>query len=271
MGDRPIGDDDLQAYVDDRLTPDLRESVEAYLRANPDVAARVQSDRALRDDLRERLAFKAQEPIPARLRVASIIGERRETTHRRLRAVAAALTWLVIGGGAGWTAHAWLSAPQSVSVSAHTAAVDAMVAHRLFAPEVVHPVEVPASQEAHLVQWLSKRLGYAVKAPDLGPQGLRLLGGRLLPDAGSPAAQFMYEDENGRRYTLYCVRETGRSETAFRFAAAGDAAAFYWIDGQMGYALVGPNDRERLLGLARAVYEALEGAPQPSNSGPRAL
>jgi len=31
MGDRPIGEDDLQAYVDDRLTPDLRESVEAFL------------------------------------------------------------------------------------------------------------------------------------------------------------------------------------------------------------------------------------------------
>ena len=87
MGDRPIGEDDLQAYVDDRLTPDLRESVEAYLRANPDAAARIQSDRALRDRLRERLAFKAQEPIPARLRVASVMGERRQTLDRRLRAV----------------------------------------------------------------------------------------------------------------------------------------------------------------------------------------
>jgi len=87
MGDRPIGEDDLQAYVDDRLTPDLRESVEAFLEANPDAAARVQSDRALRDDLRERLAFKAQEPIPARLRVARVRGQRRQTLDRRLRAV----------------------------------------------------------------------------------------------------------------------------------------------------------------------------------------
>ena len=114
MGDRPIGEDDLQAYVDDRLTPDLRESVEAFLEANPDAAARIQSDRALRDRLRERLAFKAQEPIPARLRVASVMGERRQKMHRRLRAVAAAMAWLVIGGGAGWMAHAWLPAPQSV-------------------------------------------------------------------------------------------------------------------------------------------------------------
>ena len=135
-----------------------------------------------------------------------------------------------------------------------------------------HPVEVGASDEAHLVQWLSKRLGYAIKAPDLSPQGLRLLGGRLLPGADGPAAQLMYEAPDGRRYTLYCARASGRSETAFRFAEAGDTAAFYWIDAQAGYALVGPRDRERLLKLARAIYEALEeGTPQPSNSEPRAL
>ena len=33
--------------------------------------------------------------------------------------------------------------------------------------EVAHPVEVGAAQEAHLLQWLSKRLGRKLAAPDL--------------------------------------------------------------------------------------------------------
>ena len=258
MGDRPIGEDDLQAYVDDRLTPDLRESVEAFLEANPDAAARIQSDRALRDDLRERLAFKAQEPIPARLRVASIIGERRQTLQRRLRAVAAALTWLVIGGGAGWTANAWLSAPQSVSGPAHTAAVDAMVAHRLFVPEVVHPVEVPASQEAHLVQWLSRRLGVPLSAPDLSAQGFQLMGGRLLPAGGRPAAQFMYDDNRGTRLTVYVRPGRADERTAFRFEEQGEIAAFSWMDRGLSYVVTAKADRARLLGVAEAVYQQLD-------------
>jgi anti-sigma factor RsiW len=258
MGDRPIGEDDLQAYVDDRLTPDLRASVEAYLRANPDAAARIQSDRALRDDLRERLAFKAQEPIPARLRVASVMGERRQTMHRRLRAVAAAVTWLVIGGGAGWTANACLSAPQSVPMPAHTAAVDAMVAYRTFVPEVVHPVEVPASQEAHLVQWLSRRLGVPVSAPDLSAQGFQLMGGRLLPAGGQPAALFMYDDNRGTRLTVYVRPEGAGERTAFRFERQDEVAAFSWMDRGLSYVVTAKADRARLLAVAEAVYRQLD-------------
>jgi len=258
MGDRPIGEDDLQAYVDDRLTPDLRASVEAYLEANPDAAARVQSDRALRDDLRERLAFKTQEPIPARLRVASIIGERRQTMYRRLRAVAAAIAWFIIGGSAGWTANAWLSEPRSVSAPAHAAAVDAMVAHRTFVPEVVHPVEVPASQEAHLVQWLSRRLGAPVSAPDLSAQGYQLMGGRLLPAGGRPAGLFMYDDNRGTRLTVYVRPESARDRTAFRFEKQGEIAAFSWMDRDRSYVVTAKADRARLLGVAEAVYRQLD-------------
>ena len=40
-------------------------------------------------------------------------------------------------------------------------------AHAVYVPEVRHPVEVGADQEAHLVQWLSKRLAVPVRAPAL--------------------------------------------------------------------------------------------------------
>jgi anti-sigma factor RsiW len=66
----------------------------------------------------------------------------------------------------------------------------------------------------------------------------------------------MYEDEAGRRLTLYLrVMPDGR-DTAFRFVHERDVSAFYWVDGPFGYALTGPLPRERLLPIATIVYEA---------------
>ena len=42
-----------------------------------------------------------------------------------------------------------------------------------------------------------------VKAPNLTTDGLKLLGGRLVPSSsGKPAALLMYEGDNGDRFTL---------------------------------------------------------------------
>jgi anti-sigma factor RsiW len=84
------------------------------------------------------------------------------------------------------------------------------------------------------------------------------MGGRLLPDLGLPAAQFMYEDAGGRRLTLYIRKETGMSNTAFRFYEKDGLATFYWIDRPLAYALAGRIAREELTAIADAVYTQLE-------------
>ena len=131
-------------------------------------------------------------------------------------------------------------------------------AHVVYSPEVRHPVEVGAAEEAHLVQWLTKRLGANVRAPTLSALGWKLVGGRLLPDRGLPAAQFMYEDGTGRRLTLYMRKETGLNNTAFQFAERDGFAAFYWVDRPLAYAIAGRLAREELMALANAIYGQLE-------------
>ena len=128
-----------------------------------------------------------------------------------------------------------------------------MGAHAVFTPEVRHPVEVAADQEAHLVKWLSKRLGATLEA------GYALIGGRLLPATEGPAALFMYESERGERMTLY-VQSPGEDmpETAFRYEHEGGVGVFYWIDRPLSYAISGEMERARLLDLAEAVYEQPE-------------
>jgi anti-sigma factor RsiW len=123
---------------------------------------------------------------------------------------------------------------------------------------VRHPVEVGADQQAHLVAWLSKRLGASLKVPHLGGIGYTLVGGRLLPGDRGPAAQFMYQDAKGQRLTLYVRANRDDShETAFRFAQENSVGVFYWIDRKLGYALSGEVDKAELLRVATAVYRQL--------------
>jgi anti-sigma factor RsiW len=133
----------------------------------------------------------------------------------------------------------------------------AAIAHAVYVPEIRHPVEVTSKEEAHLVGWLSKRLGAPVRAPRLGALGYELLGGRLLPESGRPSAQFMYQDANGRRLTLYVSTDARNRDTAFRYAREGELHVFYWIDQKLGYALSGDLEKNEMLRVARAVYEQL--------------
>jgi anti-sigma factor RsiW len=251
----PIGEDDLQAAVDGRVEASRSDIVEAYLRQNPDAAARVAALQAARTELRARLAAKAAEPIPARLRVASLAATRRRRPTAMLLRVAAVLALLLIGGAAGWTLRDLVGRGPEVAGMTR----DAIAAHRVFVVERRHPVEVAANEEAHLVQWLSNRLGQKLTAPDLAAQGWRLMGGRLLASNVGPAAQLMYENGAGQRTTVYLRPGDGKGGAEFRYAEADGVGAFWWVDGGLGYAVSGPADRQLLFGLAEAIHAQVAG------------
>lgn len=253
----PIGEDDLQAFIDDRLDDKRRAAVEAHLAARADLAERIAAERRHRTLLRGQLEAKFAEPIPARLRIANLRAARRGRWIGSTRAAAAALAIFVTGAVAGWVANGLTPTPVP-SVATAGVTQSAVAAFRTFVVEVAHPVEVGVQQEAHLLQWLSKRLGRKLAAPDLQPFGYKLMGGRLLPGGSGAAAQLMYDDASGRRLTIY-VRATDGTETAFRFQQEGDAATFAWIDQGFGFAVTAVASRDQLLPIAEAVYRGFEG------------
>lgn len=138
------------------------------------------------------------------------------------------------------------------------------VAYAVYTPERRHPVEVAASEEAHLISWLSKRLNRPLSLPSLQEYGYTLVGGRLLPGEAGPAAQFMYENAAGARLTLY-VTGTARDETAFRLLRDGNRHTFYWVNDGMGYALSGPIAEGKLRSIALDVCSELGGKPENWN------
>lgn len=255
----PIGEDDLQMFIDERLSADRFALVESYLAQHPDLKERVAEDRRHRDSLRARFDRISLEPIPMRLRIASIRAARRGLWLGRLRSASVAASIFLMGAGGGWFANNFHPETSPTYSAPLTAAVadDAIMAHQTFVIEVAHPVEVDASNEAHLLQWLSRRLGRHLVAPDLSQFGYRLMGGRLLPVGGGAAAQLMYDDASGKRLTLY-VQAADGATTAFRFKQGKDASAFAWIDQGFGFAVTAASERSALLPIAEAVYHSFE-------------
>ncbi|QDM18574.1 anti-sigma factor [Tardiphaga sp. vice352] len=246
----PVTEDELHAYVDNELPAERRGEVEAWLAAHPDDAARVQSWRAMAELLHARYDAVADESVPARLEIDRLV---RQPRSFLIGAVAATLLAFVVGGSVGWLAHGAAAAPSVFQ----NFTLDALGAHRLYVVEVRHPVEVAGSERAHLQQWLSKRVGYAVKAPELDGTGLKLVGGRLLPGPEAPAAFFMYESPTGERYTLYTSR-AATDTTQMRYASQDKDGALFWADKGVGYVVSGPTDKDRLNQVARLVYDQTE-------------
>jgi anti-sigma factor RsiW len=245
----PVTDAELHAYVDGMLPARRCAEVEAHLTEHPDDAARVAAYRDQIAAMHREYDPVLSEALPDELRMPV---RRLGPPLLRYAAVAGAFA---VGVAVGWLLNTYTTERQAES---STWARRAAIAHVVYSPEVRHPVEVGADQEAHLVAWLSKRLGAPLKVPHLGGLGYTLVGGRLLPGDRGPVAQFMYQDVKGLRLTLYVrLNPDDSRETAFRFAQERGVGVFYWLDRKLGYALSGEIEKSELLRVATAVYRQL--------------
>lgn len=258
----PVTEDELHAFVDGELPEDRKAEVEAWLASHPDDAARVMAWKVQADAIRTRFASAANEAVPAHLRVDTLL---RSSRNWRTLAAAAATAAFLIGGVAGWMARDTTEVTAATGDPADQIAQYALAAHKLYIGEIRHPVEVGAA-EAHLMPWLSRRLGTTIRVPDFSAFDLKLLGGRLLPGETGPAALFMYENGNGDRVTFYCAK-LPLEQTAFRYYQSDNVAAIRWVVGEYGYVVSGPADKARLKELARTAFEQLENRapPPPAN------
>jgi len=255
----PVTEDELHAYVDNELPAERRGDVEAWLAAHPDDAARVQSWRAMAEALHARYDQVADEAVPKRLEIERLVRQPRKWIYG---AIAATLVAFIAGGSVGWVARGEAASPSALQNFTE----DALDAHRLYVVEVRHPVEVPGSERDHLQQWLTKRCGWDVRAPELTGAGLKLVGGRLLPGPTGPASFLMYESATGERFTLYCGRTSDR-EMALRYTTGTQNAAYYWVDQNVAYVLSGPAERDKLHDIAQAAYDQIDTRTPPQQGG----
>jgi anti-sigma factor RsiW len=246
----PVTEDELHAYVDNELPAERRADVEAWLAGHPDDAERVRSWLSMADALHARYDSVADEAVPKRLEIERLVRQPRRWIYG---AIAATLAAFIAGGSVGWAMRGASASPTAFQ----NFTLDALDAHKLYVVEVRHPVEVPGSELVHLQQWLTKRCGWDVRAPELAAAGLKLVGGRLLPGPSGPASFFMYESTSGERFTIYAAKAQDET-TQMRYAADGGDSALFWADRGVGYVVSGGSDRGRLTQIARAVYDQMD-------------
>jgi anti-sigma factor RsiW len=244
---------DLHAYIDDQLSRDGRAHVEAHLRAHPEEARRIADYRRLGDGLHALFDGALSEPVPHRLS--------RRPAPRRSRAwsippgrsqIAELGVALAVGVMLGWLGRDFVTARGALTASLVR---DAVGAHAVFTTDGRRPVEIEASREEDLYRWLSKRLGQAIRAPDLSAMGYGLLGGRLLPSEQGPAAQFMYHNAAGDRLTLFIARIAATGlDVPLHPAYREPYRAFYWVDDDVACVLTGDVDDTTLAMIARDAY-----------------
>ena len=263
----PMSDDpELHAYVDGRLDPLRQAAVEARVAADATLARQVHAWKAQRLALRDMHADVLDEPVPPHLLQAAQLLDHRSSGFARWQRWGGMAASILVAFVTGWAGHVqWQERAVTVATGSRAAGQfvhQAVLAHDVYVPEVRHPVEVDATQQQHLVQWLSKRLNRPLKLPTFTPAGYELVGGRLLPGDNGARAQFMYQNAAGERVTLYVgavdgANGKGMGETAFRFSNEGGVASFYWVENGFGYAITGKLPRPAMLVLAESAYRQL--------------
>lgn len=246
---RPITEDDIQAFVDERLEAARRAEVEAYLAHHPDLGRRVARMRGLGDALRDAFAPVAAEPVPAQLNLAHLLEARRRPRLPAWQAAAAAVL-LALGGIGGWGLRGTLSAPMT---GVDALAQEASANYAVYAPDRLRPVELAASNSDELARWFSARLDRRVGVPDLSGSGYRLMGGRLVATPHGPAGLLMYDDSRGTRLVMLMRPMAQPGDAPMREHQTGAATGYAWAQNGLGYSLVGASDPAVLHPLANEI------------------
>lgn len=254
--DSPVQEDELHAFVDGRLPADRLEAVERYLHANPEEARRVSSYMHQRAALRAVLLSDA-EPVPPHLRPANILRERTRRSRAAWQFAASVLLAVGLGVAGGWML--WGPTPSSASERAMKVLVQqGFATYTVFAPDARHPIEVPATEQGHLTQWLSNRLHRPVVIPDLSRFGYTLLGGRLVAtEQGGAAGLIMYVGAQGNRISLLLRPMRAEFHSADQEHSEQSMQLCAWIADGLGYAIVGPMSDANIDKLADQIRDDL--------------
>ncbi|MBL7091457.1 anti-sigma factor [Acidovorax sp.] len=235
---RPITEEDLQAFVDERLDEDRHAAVLTFLSEHPQEGARIATYCEQREQLRTALADVAHEPVPPQLNVARLVAQQRRgrMTHWR-QAVAAALL-LAVGGAGGWWAR---DAAPTGEAGVLALAQDAALSYRTFAPDFLRPVEIRADESQVLTQWAARRLGRSLAVPDLAASGYRFMGGRMVATSQGPALLYMYDDDQGTRLVMMARPMAQQRQARAMAPYMRDGVRGYaWGEDGFGFSLVGP-------------------------------
>lgn len=256
--EKSVIDTDLHAYIDGELDEAGRLRVEAYLAIYPEESKHIRKCQKINSGLHYLFDPVLNEPVPEIFRFSKNKIRYPSIFPKMLR-VAAVVSFMAITGIAGWMAHDQWGGVNDARELVHLVR-PAAFAHYVYSTDPHYPVEFSASKKEVLADWLSDRMHTDIKAPILSNLGFNLIGGRLLPSTNRMAAQFMYQNSDKERITVYVRRDDWNSQaTEFQYRNQDGVQIFYWSDGVMGYAVTGSIHKTQLIEVAHQVHKAFSG------------
>ena len=201
---------------------------------------------------------------PARSSVTAVVDATRSSAKPgKSSALRPSLLWrlafaaLSIGLACVWT-------PAAIVVPAKELGAADVAAFRAFARPGVAPVELATSDRTEAEAWLTTRLGRPVTLPET-PPAVRLIGARIAPYPGAPAAFLVYRSQD-RPLGLLIQPLDAPQPAAPRLLGADGGHAAVWTSRGEGFALVGDLDPRSLLTIATDFFnppaEAAQAAPE---------
>jgi anti-sigma factor RsiW len=210
-----FADQQIQDYLDGRLSERDRAAVAAYLFAHPRVAAEVEAVRRQSDALQALGQEILDAPVPEHLR--RILRQRptrprpeprfgRPATGQPVRwlpdflAMTAALLLFCAGGALGWFAHGVVRPGPDPKEDAVLADINRAYA---FYGSRDYPVPFPAERAEEFVTWIGRSFAREVRPPNLNEFGYRYRGGRVLPSAGGNVGIFQFERQDNAELAVF--------------------------------------------------------------------
>ena len=175
------------------------------------------------------------------------------------RALAASLLLLMAGGGLGYLISERQDADAPLQIAAARTWLDDIADyHRIYSRQTRHLVEVPATEQQHIVEWLSASTGVAFALPDLSGQNLTFEGARLLVAGGKPTAQLLYRNAENEIFAIcFLQSDPVASATALSESMRNDIGLVSWQKGNASYVVVGPSADPGLERLAETVSASI--------------
>lgn len=255
MSVRPITEDDLHAFIDGALDDAREAEVSTYLESHPDIAARIESYRRQRLNLRAALDPIIDKPVPTHLTLSHVMEARRQRRPFIWALAAAATVLLFVGGSGGWILHGFYQSPREGIVALGQ---EATANYGVYASNQPRPVELRADKSAELVDWATKSMKHKPVLPDLSKAGYRLMGGRIVATAHGAGLMLMYDDDHGTRLVLLTRPMAVDQNKPMAAHAMGNVGGWSWATAGMGYSLVSALPADKLHTLADDIRRQTE-------------
>jgi anti-sigma factor RsiW len=281
---------DLHAYVDDCLEPDDRLAFEQRMLQDPALARRAALWRGHNSAIRTAFDGEGARAFPV-----SLVRHQNETFGRSARSGAASpkptgehpppaslaalaetgrsaarilardafQPWLLwrLGLGLLSVCLAFVWAPAATVVPGKRLGEAGVAALRAFGRPRVELVELATSDTAEAQAWLTTRLARPLYLP-AAPSAIKLIGARIAPYPGAPAAFLFYRSQD-RLVGLLVQSLDAPAAMAPQVLAADGGTAAVWTWRDQGLALVGDLDPASLLKIATDFADLPATAAQP--------